>query len=180
MIRSRFAARQQRAIAALAISFATFYLLTWASELCAEAQYDPMYPPEHSSTSIQFPDGQIVTAELSCRPRELARGLMNRAELPADHGMLFIYQKPGLHQHWMWHCRFPLDLLWIDAHHLIREVFANVPPCNSLARSGCRLYGDVSDAVYVLEIAAGASNEHGLKVGDQVSFDTAHASKPRW
>lgn len=104
---------------------------------------------------------------------------MNRAKLPADHGMLFIYQKPGLHQHWMWHCRLPLDLVWIDAHHSIRQVVANVPLCNSLARSGCRLYGDVSDAVYVLEIAAGASNEHGLKVGDRVSFDTPRALKPR-
>lgn len=78
MFRSRFAVHPERGVAALAISFSTFYLLMWASEVYTDAKYDSVCPPRESVASIGLPDGQVVRAEQSCRPSELQRGLMYR------------------------------------------------------------------------------------------------------
>jgi hypothetical protein len=56
-------------------------------------------PASGSVASIQMPDGQPLTAEISCRPRELRSGSMYRSALAQDRGMPFVYQNPGLHQH---------------------------------------------------------------------------------
>jgi uncharacterized membrane protein (UPF0127 family) len=103
---------------------------------------------------------------------------MYRSELAKHGGMLFMYQNLRLHQHWMRHCRIPLDIVWMDSYHRVREVLESVPACTSISPSGCRLYGDVYDAVYVLELAAGAANRHGLRSGDQLQFNILHPENP--
>jgi uncharacterized membrane protein (UPF0127 family) len=164
----------RRAIAVIAVSLAILFSLMWESEIRADARYDQVCPKTGSVASIQMPDGQPIAAEISCRPSELRHGLMYRSELPQNRGMLFVYRNPGLHQHWMRHCLIPLDIVWMDFHHRVREVMKSVPACNSILPSGCRLYGDVYDAVYVVELVAGTANRHGLKSGDQLPFSIPH------
>lgn len=52
---------------------------------------------------------------------------MNRNTLPENRGMLFIYQKPGHHRHWMYRCFLPLDIVWLDGARRIVEIRSDAP-----------------------------------------------------
>ncbi|MCW5981561.1 MAG: DUF192 domain-containing protein [Bryobacteraceae bacterium] len=118
---------------------------------------------------IALPNGSRVRAEVAVRPEDVMRGMMFRDSLAEDRGMLFIHGEPGKYTYYMYQVRIPLDILWLDANRRIVEISANTPPCTTRA-SECPLYGGNEPALYVLELAAGSVERHGLRVGQQLSF----------
>jgi hypothetical protein len=61
----------------------------------------------------------------------------------------------------------PLDMLWIDKDRRIVHIRRNVPPCKD---DPCPSYGPDRAGLYVLELAAGASDRFGLKLFDRLEF----------
>jgi hypothetical protein len=51
-------------------------------------------PPKKSEGTVCF-EGSCINAELATTPEERKTGLMNRASLPENRGMLFIFDKEG-------------------------------------------------------------------------------------
>ena len=146
------------------------YLLAFASHNKASHRFDSVCPAIGTQTSIRLSNRAIVLAEISCRRRELSSGLMNRNTLPANRGMLFIYQQPSRHRHWMYHCLLPLDILWLDHARRLVEIKNNAPACRSSFPFACPMYGTTKDGKYVLELNAGAVRIARLKVHDLVEF----------
>lgn len=128
------------------------------------------YRPELPTTAVTLPDGAAVEAELAVTPEEQSRGLMFRASLPDDKGMLFVGSEPRQRGFWMYQCLIPLDIVWLDGNRRIVEIERNVPPCKEIDASRCPTYGGAVDSVYVLELAAGQAAAHGLKPGGQIDF----------
>ncbi len=62
-----------------------------------------------------------------------------------------------------------LDIVWLDGNRRIVEISANTPPCQSQA-SKCPQYGGKEMSQYVLELAGGVAAQHGLQLGDQLTF----------
>lgn len=91
------------------------------------------------------------------------RGLMFRASLPIDEGLLFVTKREGIahatiHMFFM---RFPISVIWLDKHGTIVDV--------ALAKPWRPAYAPKRAAQYYLE-----ANVHlldRLKVGDRISFD---------
>jgi single stranded DNA-binding protein len=137
------------------------YLLAFTSQNRARHRFDSVCPSIGTQTSIRLPNQAIILAEISCHPRELSTGLMNRNTLPANRGMLFIYQKPGHHRHWMYRCPLPLDIIWLDRARRIVEIRSDAPPCQSSFPFTCPMYGTTKEAKYVLELDAGAARAAG-------------------
>ena len=119
---------------------------------------------------ITLPNGKVIRAELAADPADQQRGLMYRTELPADRGMLFVFPQSGYHPFWMYHTLIPLDVLWLDRTRTIVFLSPKTPPCESEKPEDCPNYGGNSPAQFVLELAAGAAEAHGLKVGDRLQF----------
>ncbi len=122
------------------------------------------------STEVVLPNGQKITAEVEVDQADMARGMMYRDSLAPGRGMLFIHAKPGRYPYWMYHCKIPLDIVWMDQNKRIVEISANTPPCRSETASECPNYGGHEEALYVLELAGGMAGKYGLAKGQQVRF----------
>ena len=125
---------------------------------------------ELPTTEVILPDGTPIAAELAISSAEQARGLMFRADLPTNRGMLFVGSRSAQRSFWMYQCLIPLDIIWMDGAHRIVEIVRSVPPCGSTDPGDCPSYGGNANSVYVLELAAGQSDAHGLRLGDRLDF----------
>lgn len=109
-----------------------------------------------------------VDAELATTFETRTRGLMERASLPADQGMLFIFEEPQPLSFWMLNTLIPLDILFIDERRRIISVYAAVPPCQPPRR--CPTYTSDGPAQFVLEVNAGVAAKAGIRLGDEVRW----------
>jgi uncharacterized membrane protein (UPF0127 family) len=123
-----------------------------------------------NATEITLPNGSKMLAETMLLQLDLTRGMMFRESLAADRGMLFIYSREQKTPFWMYQVRLPLDIIWLDRERHIVEIVANAAPCSSKKSSECPLYGGKEDALYVLELNAGAAAKMNLKTGDVLGF----------
>lgn len=113
-------------------------------------------------------NGRTITLELAVTNAEKEKGLGYRDSLPADRGMLFVYQNRGRYGFWMKGMRFPLDFIWIDGNKIV-DVSENIPaPANGTERPA-----ELSPAApvdKVLEVNAGVISQFNIRVGDTVKF----------
>lgn len=121
-----------------------------------------------SGPRVIFPDGFVVNVEIAADDELRAQGLMYRDHLRPGTGMLFFFPTDGVYGFWMKNTRIPLDMIWIDANQKVAHVKFNVPPCHV---RDCPSYNPGVPARYVLEVAGGEAQRHGLKTGDQLRFE---------
>src|SRR5215475_5840433 len=109
-----------------------------------------------------------VEAELATTPESRTRGLMERSALPADQGMLFIFEVAQPLSFWMFNTLISLDIIFADAERRITSIYASVPPCRPPLR--CPTYSSHGLAQFVLEVNAGAVAKAGIDVGDELRW----------
>jgi uncharacterized membrane protein (UPF0127 family) len=114
------------------------------------------------------PNGTRVRLELALTNEEKQLGLMFRDSLPADRGMLFIFESDGPLQFWMKNTFIPLDFVWVSASGQVLDVRANVQPCRA---DPCPGYDSSKPARAVLEVNAGFAGAHGIRPGVQLRFE---------
>jgi uncharacterized membrane protein (UPF0127 family) len=54
-----------------------------------------------------------ISAEVAQTPEERATGLMYRESMPPNHGMLFVFERPGQQCFWMKNTLLPLDVAFV-------------------------------------------------------------------
>ena len=111
-----------------------------------------------------------IQAELASTEAQRELGLMNRKNLNANNGMLFIYNESSYLSFWMKNTLIPLDILFIDANKKIIDI-QTMTPC---VKDPCFIYISKYPAQYALEINAGSSKKLGIQVGDQLNFFTKY------
>src|SRR5438093_127067 len=94
-------------------------------------------------------------------------GVMVRPSLPLDHGMLFIVEQPDVHAIWMKNCKFPIDIVWLDAQRKVVHVAPKVPPCEA---EPCPVYQPLQRASFVVELSAGQAAREKAVVGSKLEF----------
>jgi uncharacterized protein len=117
---------------------------------------------------VTLPSGKVLQTEVMVSDEDRAMGLMFRPSLPADRGMLFVFEVPDFHAIWMKNCRFPIDIVWLDENHQVVHVAENVPPCTA---DPCPSYEPLRRASYVIELNAGQARREKAMVGSTVSFE---------
>ena len=105
-----------------------------------------------------------VDAELATTPETRTHGLMERPSLPADQGMLFIFEGAQPLSFWMFNTLIPLDIIFADAQRRITSIYGSVPPCRPPSR--CPTYASHGLAQFVLEVNAGTVAKAGIDIGD--------------
>ena len=102
--------------------------------------------------------------EVAATPETRELGLMYRRDLPATHGMLFIFPAERVNSFWMKNTPIPLDMIFISRERRIVGVVHQTVPFSLDGRS-------VSvPSQYVLEINGGLSRRYGFQTGDVVRF----------
>ncbi len=108
--------------------------------------------------------GTKVSVEVPETPAEMAKGLMYKEHLDDDAGMLFVFDKAGIHSFWMKNTLIPLDMIFIDSDNKIVDIMT-AEPCE---KASCKSYSPKTDSKYVLEVNAGFAEKHNIEIGDEV------------
>lgn len=109
-----------------------------------------------------------LTLEHAVSVEELDRGLMERSDLPEDHGMTFSYAKSRHASLWMMNCLIDLSAAFLDENKVIRELY------------DLKAYPQIKDpkffithsitasfnAKYALEMNKGWFKKHDITPGD--------------
>lgn len=132
-------------------------------------------PPEPTATTGALPlealprieflraDGAAVALPVEIPPRtEYSIGLSGRYEL-GDRGMLFHYDEEVLRSFWMKNTHIDLDIAFIGADFVIREIFGMEAESLEIRRPG-EVYQ------YAVEAPAGWYAANGVQVGDTARF----------
>jgi uncharacterized protein len=119
-------------------------------------------------TTVTYPNGTRIRAELADTNEKRARGLMFRDQLASDRGMLFVFSEPGQWVFWMKNTKIPLDILWMDSNKKVVDIVENIPGCLG---DPCLQYQPAYDASYALEVPAGSIKRLKLAKGMRLSFD---------
>ncbi len=109
--------------------------------------------------------GHRFSVEVADTDDTRQKGLMFRTDLPADHGMLFVFPSQAPRAFWMKNTRIPLDILYFDRHFKLVAQQRNVPPCRT---AQCPSYPSGRAAKYVLELNAGTAEKLELRLGDEL------------
>ncbi|MEX0918948.1 MAG: DUF192 domain-containing protein [Candidatus Paceibacterota bacterium] len=150
----------------------TGLLFIWPEETRAPADRAVTPRPEETDNSINktVPSsvliaGQVFTLEIADTPRDRAKGLAGRQELPANHGMLFIFPTAGNYNFWMKEMNFPLDIIWLDEDLTIIDLTENFSP-----ETYPETITSKEPAKYVLEIKAGLVERLNLTIGNTLEL----------
>lgn len=127
------------------------------------AQASAPVTAEESQLTLRTDTGTYpFTVEVVDTPESRARGLMYRLELADDAGMLFDFKEERPVSFWMRHTFIPLDMIFIGADGVVRNIHANAKPHDE---TGIPSEGPVR---FVLEIPGGRAASIGLEPGDVV------------
>lgn len=107
--------------------------------------------------------GVKVTAEIADTPALRERGLMGRASLPENHGMLFVYPEERELSFWMRNTPLALDIAFIDRGGTIINIETMQPNDDENTVSN-------RPAMYALEMEAGWFEANGVEPGARVGF----------
>lgn len=104
-----------------------------------------------------------VAVEVARTEAERARGLMHRASLPPDAGMLFLFDETAEHAFWMRNTLIPLDMIFIGDDGRVVGVVSRATPGSLEPRSA-------GPSRFVLEVNGGWAEARGVAPGDPVRF----------
>lgn len=105
------------------------------------------------------------TLEVAVSKAAQEEGLGDRASMPADHGMLFVFQRETKQCFWMRHMHFPLDIIWTDAGHKVVFIETDLSP-NTYPQTFC----SSEPAAYAIEVSAGTVQKTSIHLGQILTF----------
>lgn len=109
-----------------------------------------------------------IDIEIADNNQRRARGLMYRKSLPADAGMLFIFDVEEIQGFWMKNTYIPLDMLFVNANNEIITIHANTTPMREWN------YASTKPALYVVEVNARYCVQKNITEGDKIIFNLSN------
>ena len=131
--------------------------------------------PSYAITTVTIVDDESgeelgrVEAAIADEQSLRYTGLSETDRLPADRGMLFVYNEPQEQlKYVMRNMSFPLDILYVHGNGTIQSIHhVRAPEAGedgeSITASG--------EGQYVLEVNRGWTTDRGIEAGDRLEFD---------
>ena len=104
----------------------------------------------------------VFRVEVAATPQQRERGLMARSRLPADAGMLFVFEYAARHCFWMRNTPLPLSIAFIDDSGRIANLADMKPQTETL-------HCPATGVRYALEVPQGVFQQRGIAAGARVS-----------
>ncbi len=131
-------------------------------------QVSPAHAVETAPMSAHFPKNQAISPLSLIVVRTLAdqeRGLGDRASLPADEGMLFVFATSSDYGIWMKDMQFSIDIISLDKNFSVTHVEPDVSP-----DTYPNVFFSPSTTQYIIETNAGWAQKNNIQVGDTFDF----------
>ncbi len=145
----------------------------------ASTEEAPPATSEEEATTEEAPSGPVlvietatgefeVPVEVADTQEEREVGLMNRESLPADAGMIFLFDDDNVGGFWMKDTLIPLSIAFADADGTILSIL-DMDPCEA---DPCEIYDPGVPYRSALEVNQGAFDDWGVRVGDTFSLQS--------
>ncbi len=122
--------------------------------------------PQCSITIInEFKKTIPLTVEIADTPEKRQTGLMFRKSMPADRGMLFVFESDAYLNFWMKNTHIPLSIAYIDKNGYIIDIY-HMEPLNAL-----KTYPSKKTSRYALEVNLGWFHENNITPGCRILLD---------
>lgn len=146
---------------------------------CEQPRRGPTVPPEDVAKRQNLPTTQMTlgnkpfTLEIADEEPEREIGLMYRQDMPADHGMIFVFADEAERGFWMSNTYLPLDIIYADHAGKIVSIQKMQPlKLSSVPSNG--------KAQYAIELNLGVTDQLGLKAGQRLQMPSGlHAKQPQ-
>ena len=136
---------------------------------CAGGDERPLpAPPPNGfdpAVTVTFEGAPPLKAEVARTPEQRARGLMQRTEVPAGTGMVFLFAGRTDVGFWMKGTLVPLSIAYVDGGTVVST--AEMTPC---AKDPCPSYRPTASYTWAVEAAAGFFPSHGVGPGTRVTL----------
>lgn len=111
-----------------------------------------------------------VRMQLAVLEPEMQRGLMERMNLGADEGMLFVYVRPQRMSFWMRNTPLPLDIGFFNAAGELREIY----PLHPFDEKPVASHGDALQ--FALEVNQGWFKANEVRPGAKLDLKAVSAA----
>lgn len=118
-----------------------------------------------TGTLVTSTGSHELAIEVADTPQLRATGLMNRQSMPADQGMLFVFENSRPITMWMKNTYIPLDMLFLDETGTVTHVKTNTTPLSEAVISSN------GPARYVLELNGGTARRLNVSKGDRLEHE---------
>ena len=117
---------------------------------------------------------RMVQMQVTANEKEMEKGLMDRASMGADEGMLFVYDAPQQMNFWMHDTEIPLNIGYFDPSGELKETYEMYPHDEATVSSHSR------NLQFALEMNQGWFARTGVKPGAKIDLKAvAEALKAR-
>ena len=117
---------------------------------------------------VETDEGEVVFAvEVADSDEERQVGLMHRESLPADSGMIFLFEESSSGGFWMKNTLIPLSIAFADASGTILRIL-DMEPCEE---DPCEIYDPGVFYRSALEVNQGAFERLGVREGDRLRLE---------
>jgi uncharacterized membrane protein (UPF0127 family) len=126
-------------------------------------------PLEAVNSQSYFPisiGGIELQLQLALKPAEQQKGLMCREILDKNHGMLFLFERPGIRGFWMRNTRIPLDIGYFDSSGRLLEIHKLFPFDETSINSRSR------EVLIAVETNRGWYAANNIQVGDRIEMSS--------
>lgn len=138
--------------------------------VCAAPAQVVSEPPPAPLAGLPRSEVQVETARgrhvfqvwVADNDRSRQQGLMFIKELPADQGMLFLFERPEFASFWMKNTYLSLDIVFIAPGGVVANIAHGAQPLSLVPIES------VAPVTGVLELVAGTAARIGLVAGDRV------------
>ena len=134
-------------------------------------------PLTQAEVTAQFPETERITIagrafelELALTEAQRYQGLSDRAWIPEDGGMLFVFPDAARRAFVMRRCLVPIDLVYLDADGRVLNMHRMEIEPYDRPEWMLRRYRSDGPAQYVIELAGGTLDELELARGDRVEI----------
>ncbi|GAB4275003.1 MAG: DUF192 domain-containing protein [Opitutales bacterium] len=144
---------------------APFFLIILIALLGIRCSFDrPLHADVYDWIKLEV-GGAELEAQIALTRKEQAEGLMHRASLEPNQGMLFVFSKAGQQQFWMKNTSIPLDVGFFNSEGKLVEVHPLYPNDRTPVRSRS------DKIVMALEMRQGWFANHGIRTGATLDRD---------
>lgn len=168
------------------IKWAIVAVMTAGAAAFVVQQSGPPATPAARVSSFGLPvetvvlNGKPFELEVAATRAHVEKGLSGRATLPENAGMLFCFPQSNILSFWMIDCLTDIDVAYVDRNGKVVStdtMKAEAPQAAGESRDAymarLKRYPSADDALFAIEVKAGALEKLGVKPGTQLKLDYA-------
>lgn len=110
-----------------------------------------------------------LKCELALTSESQQKGFMQRKNIPAGTGMLFVFNRDQMLHFWMKNTPTPLSIAYIDSKGIIKEIHDLTPYSEATVSS-------LRSLRFALEVPQGWFKKNNIQIGDSISISPVVAN----